>query len=298
MDAVLYSGFPERFVRNRVIPKLRRLGVEVICVGDADRPTERCVARADLILVMHEMASHSGDKAIRIIAEAHGKRVAYLPRKASSWRERLGLQDPPPSSSEQKNKQEGHMEAQADSRPNGRHNGVLVDALRRSGKSLDDMLKAIVQMSKVDRFGYREMAPRLQPFFDGTELTPGRLKDFVGAVCKRPDVPGWFVDWRKTSRGGPRPGTVRKQKKTRTARTEAAEIEVLANEYAAENTALKETIKELRATADLLQESRGRGQVWESEVRQGIDALEVLAKSGAVDTTFVFTTVRKLLKIG
>jgi hypothetical protein len=72
IKALLFTSYPKRFIDRHVIPKLMsKFDIEVLCIGYADRPTERCASEAEVVLCMHERMSHSSDTLIREIAKKY-----------------------------------------------------------------------------------------------------------------------------------------------------------------------------------------------------------------------------------
>ena len=88
VKAILFSKFPEGFLRKSVIPKLEKRGISVskIVYPKDARSVNEIV---DVALFMHEMAGHGEEKQVRFFANRHKVPIFFLSRKSSTWEGKL-----------------------------------------------------------------------------------------------------------------------------------------------------------------------------------------------------------------
>lgn len=87
MRAALFTSFPSRFIREKIIPDLSRRGVEVVIVDEASR-AERYDLRAyelDVVLHMNEMGGHASSYVLSRVARDANITIRALSRKKASW---------------------------------------------------------------------------------------------------------------------------------------------------------------------------------------------------------------------
>lgn len=127
--ATIVSKFPSRFIKNDIIPKLKTYGIEV------DRIIEPAKLRDplsfgddEIVLVMHEMLSHSEYYRVKRLAKRANKQLIALSRKMASWHKALEVLAKPQSKSGKTNFYELASR--------------VID-LRQQGKSLEEIAQEV-----------------------------------------------------------------------------------------------------------------------------------------------------------
>lgn len=87
MKAVLVTTFPEKFVRDRVLPDLRRRVevLQVVAPAKAETIDFDELGPDGLVLHMTEFGSHSGSEQLSRVCRARGATIRALSRKKASW---------------------------------------------------------------------------------------------------------------------------------------------------------------------------------------------------------------------
>ena len=84
VTVALWSKYPTYYVEGKIEPKLRERGISVI-KRLSTQTKEVDLSQVDVVLCMHEMASHAEVERLRIIANSNSKRVFVLSRKEAFW---------------------------------------------------------------------------------------------------------------------------------------------------------------------------------------------------------------------
>lgn len=87
MRAALFTSFPERFIKEKILPDLLKRGVEVVLIDETSR-VERYDLRAyqlDVVLHMNEMGGHTRSHVLSKLAREARVTVRALSRKKASW---------------------------------------------------------------------------------------------------------------------------------------------------------------------------------------------------------------------
>lgn len=84
ISVALWTKFPPSFIRDKMIPKLRKHGITVDRILD---PGTRSVNLESIscVLIMNEMASHAEVTRIKDLATSYKKKLISISRKESSW---------------------------------------------------------------------------------------------------------------------------------------------------------------------------------------------------------------------
>lgn len=208
MRAALFSNFPEKFLRHSIIPKLEMRGVEVVSSARPDgAPLLQMMDAVDIVLFMHEMASHNDDRAVRNASRVSGLPMLCLSRKASSWEGKL----PPVKSSDSKtfeiqlplaataSAEEPKPEPAA---PNtGDLNMSEISRKSVPDANLEPLLRRVMQL-RGQGVKYADMIPELRQFWTNpSELKTGaQLQSYIGNVQRRPGCPEFYTQWVKAGR--------------------------------------------------------------------------------------------------
>lgn len=169
LRAAVFTNYPERLVRETVAPKLRERGVEVVHIEKLGRAGRALLLDVDVVLAMHEKASHAeGDRA-RLAATSAGKRYLTLSRKASSWPDfRKGIS----------------VQAQIQG-----EEPVIED-----GKTLELLLREYVELWE-DGSQTEEIAAQVRHYLLPVPIrTAGQLSALLQRVLKAGEPP-WFRKW-------------------------------------------------------------------------------------------------------
>ncbi len=89
MRAALFSCFPSYFLERKILPELRRRGVEVVLVDDPKRCESVDLSAVELVLHMVEMGGHSHSFVLSKVCRLAGIPVRALSRKTASWDDAL-----------------------------------------------------------------------------------------------------------------------------------------------------------------------------------------------------------------
>lgn len=85
--AILFTEFPPDFISTKIVPELRKRGVDVVWIDkpvSCDQINFKTIG-ADLVLHMHEMGSHPNSAKITRVCKNAGIPVRALSRKKASW---------------------------------------------------------------------------------------------------------------------------------------------------------------------------------------------------------------------
>lgn len=87
MKVLLFASFPEKFMQNVVLPKLRKRveNIDVLPPAKADHRVFETRERPDVVLHMTEYGGHSESEKLATICRARGLTIRSLSRKESSW---------------------------------------------------------------------------------------------------------------------------------------------------------------------------------------------------------------------
>jgi hypothetical protein len=83
--AALITSFPKDFVDRKILPELRRRGVDVVLVDEAFRAPLLDLEGVEIVLHMTEMGGHTSSAHLSEVCRRAGVPVRSLSRKKSSW---------------------------------------------------------------------------------------------------------------------------------------------------------------------------------------------------------------------
>lgn len=225
MKATLFSNFPDRFLRESIIPKLDQRGIEVVRVSVPKNAESVSGAGAgsEIVLFMHEMASHNDDKVVRALAHKEGLPMVCLSRKASSWDERLPLleqapqhqtqPDPKPKPDPKPDPDFSSVAATAQDTDTG--DKVMPDNTTRTVPNdvLEAMLRHMMQLHAKNT-KYEDMVPELRQYWTNELANGAQLYSYLGNVLRRADCPEFYKQWVAAGRPAGEPSKPKRAKRT------------------------------------------------------------------------------------
>ncbi len=198
MRALLFSNFPDRFLKDSILPKLETRGVSVDKVMlPRNASASPAPVQAEAVLFMHELASHSENDAVRDFATRAGLPMICISRKAALWDDRLphmevsippciaaATQDPIPVPAA---KPQDTDTGDADM-PSNITRSVPTELV-------EPMLRHMIKLHS-QGMSYDGMIPELRQYWKSGSLDRGnQLRSYVGNILKRHDCPDFYKQW-------------------------------------------------------------------------------------------------------
>jgi hypothetical protein len=166
LRAALFTRFPEKYVREIIVPKLAGMGIEVTRIVDYKTATSAVdVSDVDYVFGMFENGSHGDSNLAQKAAQRAGKRYIPLSRKAALWPKFDGLPDP-------------------------------VEAPRTGGPAdLEAALREYIDLW-MEGLDNGEIAQRIRHYWpENACRTGGQLNMFLNGLLKQGIAPEWFKVW-------------------------------------------------------------------------------------------------------
>lgn len=221
MRALLFSNFPDRFLQDSVIPKLKTRGVSVDRVLSPRAASSITTPVPDVatVLFMHELSSHGENDAVKNFAERANLPLICISRKSALWGDRL-----PSVQSEVRsapavgthidtaatiaaaevvatvvNSSETPASAPPDS--NTGDENMPSNAVKSVPNELvEHMLRHMIKMHGHGT-SYDDMVPELQQYWKSGTLESGKqLRSYLDNIYRRSNCPEFYKDWIEAGR--------------------------------------------------------------------------------------------------